>query len=183
MARSPKLPPVAQDELEHEQLSLFASRRTTEEIDSISPKIETKSTTRSKKHVNYSAADIQVLEGIAAIRHRPGMYIGSTSASGLLHLVWEALDNAVVHGNQENPERKVRIRCRCQPGNEISIVVTDQGEGFDFETILRNGITLDPGSEHGRGLQLMKAYMDDVHFERGGSEVHMRKRARTTSHS
>ncbi len=95
----------------------------------------------------------------------------------------EALDNAVVHGNQENPERKVRIRCRCQPGNEISIVVTDQGEGFDFETILRNGITLDPGSEHGRGLQLMKAYMDDVHFERGGSEVHMRKRARTTSHS
>ena len=61
----------------------------------------------------------------------------------------EALDNAVVHGNQENPERKVRIRCR--PGNEISIVVTDQGEGFDFETILRNGITLDPDSEHGRG--------------------------------
>ena len=95
----------------------------------------------------------------------------------------EALDNAVVHGNQENPERKVRIRCRCQPGNEISIVVTDQGEGFDFETILRNGITLDPDSEHGRGLQLMKAYMDDVHFERGGSEVHMRRRLRTTSRS
>jgi DNA gyrase subunit B len=95
MARSPKLPSVAQDELEHEQLSLFASRRTTEEIDSISSKIETKSATRSKKHVNYSAADIQVLEGMAAIRHRPGMYIGSTSSSGLLHLVWEALDNAV----------------------------------------------------------------------------------------
>ena len=91
----------------------------------------------------------------------------------------EALDNAVVHGNQENPERKVRIRCRCQPGNEISIVVTDQGEGFDFETILRNGITSDPDSEHGRGIQLMKAYMDDVNFERHGSEVHMRKRSRT----
>jgi serine/threonine-protein kinase RsbW len=95
----------------------------------------------------------------------------------------EALENAVVHGNQENPERKVRIRCRCQSGNEISIVVTDQGKGFDFETILRNGITSDPDSEHGRGLQLMKAYMDDVHFDRGGSEVHLRKRARTTSHS
>ena len=95
----------------------------------------------------------------------------------------EALENAVVHGNQENPERKVRIRCRCQPGNEISIVVTDQGKGFDFEAIVRNGITSDPDCEHGRGLQLMKAYMDDVHFERGGSEVHMRKRARTTSHS
>jgi serine/threonine-protein kinase RsbW len=97
--------------------------------------------------------------------------------------VREALENAVVHGNQEDPETKVHIRCRCQPGNEISIVVTDQGKGFDFETIVRNGITSDPNSEHGRGLQLMKAYMDDVHFERGGSEVHMRKRARTTSHS
>ena len=95
----------------------------------------------------------------------------------------EALENAVVHGNQENPERKVRIRCRCQPGNEISIVVTDQGKGFDFETILPNGITSDPDSEHGRGIQLMKAYIDDVHFERGGSEVHMRKRSRTTSRS
>ena len=91
----------------------------------------------------------------------------------------EALENAVVHGNQENPERKVRIRCRCQSGDEISIVVTDEGKGFDFETILRNGITSDPDSEHGRGLQLMKAFMDDVHFDRGGSEVHLRKRSRT----
>ena len=95
----------------------------------------------------------------------------------------EALDNAVVHGNQENPERKVRIRCRCRPGNEISIVVTDQGKGFDFGKIVGNGITLDAESEHRRGIQLMKAYMDDVHFERGGSEVHMRRRLRTTSRS
>jgi serine/threonine-protein kinase RsbW len=89
----------------------------------------------------------------------------------------EALENAVVHGNQENPETKVHIRCRCQPGKEISIVVTDQGKGFDFEKIVANGITPDPAAEHGRGIQLMKAYMDDVHFERGGSEVHLRKRS------
>ena len=90
----------------------------------------------------------------------------------------EALENAVVHGNREDPEIKVHVRCRCQPGKEISIVVTDQGKGFDFEKTVGNGITTDPDSEHGRGIQLMKAYMDDVHFERGGSEVHMRKRAR-----
>src|ERR1700730_88607 len=95
----------------------------------------------------------------------------------------EALENAVVHGNQEDPETKVRIRCRCQPGKEISIVVTDQGKGFDFEKMAGNSLTSDPDSEHGRGIQLMKAYMDDVHFERGGSEVHMRKRARNTSRS
>jgi serine/threonine-protein kinase RsbW len=95
----------------------------------------------------------------------------------------EALENAIVHGNQEDPERKVHVRCRCQPGKEISIVVTDQGKGFDFEKIVGNGIATDPDSEHGRGIQLMKAYMDDVHFERGGSEVHMRKRSRSASRS
>ena len=93
----------------------------------------------------------------------------------------EALDNAVVHGNQENPETKVHLRLRCRPGNEIPIVVTDQGKGFDFEKFVGNGIASEPASEHGRGIQLMKAYMDDVHFARGGSEVHMQKRSRTMS--
>jgi serine/threonine-protein kinase RsbW len=95
----------------------------------------------------------------------------------------EALENAVVHGNQEDPKTKVHIRCRCQPGKEISIVVTDRGKGFDFEKIAGNGVTSDPDAEHGRGIQLMKAYMDDVHFERGGSEVHMRKRSLDTVRS
>jgi len=95
----------------------------------------------------------------------------------------EALGNAVVHGNQENPEKKVHIRCRCGPGNELSIIVTDQGKGFDFGKVVGNGLTSDPAAAHGHGIQLMKAYMDDVHFARGGSEVHMRKRSRTTSRS
>lgn len=94
----------------------------------------------------------------------------------------EALENAVLHGNQENPGKKVHIRCRCAPGNEITIVVTDQGSGFDFGKIVGNAFTSDPAADHGRGIQLMKAFMDDVHFERGGSEVHMRKRARHRAH-
>ena len=94
----------------------------------------------------------------------------------------EALANAVVHGNQKDGEAKVHVRCRCGPGNEISIVVTGQGKGFDFINIASAGLSLDPTGERGRGIQLMKAYMDDVYFERGGSEVHMRKRSRNRWH-
>src|SRR6516165_4421088 len=96
MARSAKISSSILEELEsHEQLSLFTAKRAEEIAGTVVSSLETKPVPRSKKQRSYSAADIQVLEGIAAIRHRPGMYIGSTSASGLLHLLWEALDNAV----------------------------------------------------------------------------------------
>ena len=95
----------------------------------------------------------------------------------------EALGNAVIHGNREDPEKKVHIRCRCGPGKGISIIVTDQGKGFDFGKVLAKGVTADPGAAHGHGIPLIEAYMDDVHFARGGCEVHMSKHSRNASHS
>jgi anti-sigma regulatory factor (Ser/Thr protein kinase) len=84
----------------------------------------------------------------------------------------EALGNAVARGNQADPKTKIHIRCRCGPGNEISIVVMHQGKGFDFGKTAGNSLASEPAGEHGSGIELKKVAMDEVSFERGSTEVH-----------
>lgn len=88
----------------------------------------------------------------------------------------EALNNAVVHGNRLNARKPVHIRCRCGVGKGISLVVSDQGEGFDVRTVDDPLSAGNLEAEHGRGIRLMKSAMDLVSFQRQGTEVHMSKR-------
>ena len=87
----------------------------------------------------------------------------------------EALNNAVVHGNRMDAHKLVQVRCRCALGKGVSIVVRDQGQGFDPNAVPDSPAVENLGAEHGRGIHLMKWAMDEVSFERGGAEVHMRK--------
>jgi serine/threonine-protein kinase RsbW len=88
----------------------------------------------------------------------------------------EALANAIIHGNHENPGKHVHVRCRCKP-DEVSIAVKDEGRGFDVNDIADPTAPENIGSVHGRGIYLMKALMDEVRFEEGGVVVQMRKSA------
>lgn len=90
--------------------------------------------------------------------------------------ILEALANAVIHGNRENPDKQVHLSCRCSMDGEVSIVVRDEGEGFDSRAV--PDPTDPPGLllGHGRGLYLMRTLMDEVLFEENGTVVRMRKR-------
>jgi serine/threonine-protein kinase RsbW len=90
----------------------------------------------------------------------------------------EALCNAVLHGNCLDPCKLVQVHCRCELGNGVSIVVKDQGRGFDPSTIPDPSVVGNLDAEHGRGIFLIRWLMDEVSFEFGcwGTELHMRKK-------
>lgn len=94
---------------------------------------------------NYDASSITILEGLEAVRKRPGMYIGSTGVRGLHHLIWEVVDNSVDEA-MAGYASKVEVRLLADGG----VQVTDDGRGI-------------PVSMHASGAPTVQVVMTQLH--------------------
>ena len=94
----------------------------------------------------------------------------------------EALANAIIHGNHKDPRKHIHVSCRCEL-DEVSISVRDEGNGFDLNEIADPTSPENIKSDHGRGIFMMKALMDEVRFEGAGTVVQMRKSAGNNKHA
>jgi DNA gyrase subunit B len=139
----------------------------------------------------YTAKDITVLEGLEPVRLRPGMYIGSTGARGLHHLVYEAVDNSV---DEALADRADLIEVTLHPDN--SVTISDNGSGIPVDVMAEQGLPAATvvltklhaggkfggegykvsGGLHGVGISVVNALSEWLKLEiRRGGKVHFQE--------
>ncbi|MBW3086124.1 DNA gyrase subunit B [Austwickia sp. TVS 96-490-7B] len=147
-------------------------------------------TTASASPGSYSARHLQVLEGLEAVRKRPGMYIGSTDGRGLMHCLWEIIDNAV-----DEALGGFCSKIQVVLYEDGSVEVRDDGRGIPVDVEPRTGLSgvevvftklhaggkfgggsyTASGGLHGVGASVVNALSErlDVHVDRGGKTYAM----------
>jgi Anti-sigma regulatory factor (Ser/Thr protein kinase) len=86
----------------------------------------------------------------------------------------EALANAVMHGCEKDPTKKVECCVACDESRGMLIVIRDPGKGFDPASIPSPIVGQNLFSTHGRGIFLINQLVDEVRYEKGGTEIHMK---------
>ena len=154
------------------------------------PAATAKKTASSKSVQDYSAHHLQVLEGLEAVRKRPGMYIGSTDQRGLMHCMWEIIDNAVDEALGGHGDT-IHVTLH----EDGSVEVSDNGRGIPVDIEPRTGLTgvevvytklhaggkfgggsyTASGGLHGVGASVVNALSArlDVEVDRGGKTYAM----------
>ena len=88
--------------------------------------------------------------------------------------LYEALANAIKHGSANDPSKQIQCCVACDRARGMLIVVRDPGPGFNPASIPSPVVGQNLFATGGRGIYLINQLMDEVHFEKGGTEIHMR---------
>lgn len=129
---------------------------------------------------------IEIPSTLAAARGPEAVIVGEAQACGFCEdtlfavklAMEEAMTNAVKHGNRGDPSRRIVVRYAVT-NEKLVVIVTDQGTGFAPELIPDPTTPERLPLPNGRGIMLMRAYMDDVQHRKNGTEVYLMKRNTT----
>ncbi len=113
-----------------------------------------------------------VIEKIMAVVQEMGCAAGREFAIELA--LTEALANAIKHGSANDPSKQVQCCVACDHTRGMLIIVRDPGPGFDPASIPNPVVGQNLFATGGRGIYLINQLMDEVRFEKGGTEIHMR---------